>query len=62
MTGVRELAHAEMQERTLTAAREQLKTVGPAQLSLRAIALESSVWFHQPSTATLQAGMSSSHD
>ncbi|GAA4476633.1 TetR/AcrR family transcriptional regulator [Enteractinococcus fodinae] len=36
----RELAHAEMQERILTAAREQLKSVGPAQLSLRAIARE----------------------
>ena len=36
----RELAHAEMQDRILAAAREQLKTVGPAQLSLRAIARE----------------------
>ena len=36
----RELAHAEMQDRILQAARTQLKTVGPAQLSLRAIARE----------------------
>lgn len=34
----RELAHEEMQARILEAAREQLKSVGPAQLSLRAIA------------------------
>src|SRR5690625_1778980 len=36
----REIAHAEMQDRILQAARRQLKTVGPAQLSLRAIARE----------------------
>lgn len=36
----RELARAEMQDRILQAARQQLKTVGPAQLSLRAIARE----------------------
>ena len=36
----RELAHAEMQRRILQAARKQLTTVGPAQLSLRAIARE----------------------
>src|SRR5690625_333986 len=36
----RELAQVEMQRRILQAAREQLTTVGPAQLSLRAIARE----------------------
>lgn len=36
----REIAHAEMQDRILQAARKQLKSVGPAQLSLRAIARE----------------------
>jgi AcrR family transcriptional regulator len=36
----REIAHTEMQDRILRAAREQLKTAGPAQLSLRAIARE----------------------
>lgn len=36
----RDIAHAEMQRRILAAARAQLTTVGPAQLSLRAIARE----------------------
>jgi len=36
----RALAHEEMQRRILNAARQQLATVGPAQLSLRAIARE----------------------
>lgn len=36
----RGLAHAEMQDRILQAARKQLKSVGPVQLSLRAIARE----------------------
>lgn len=36
----RAIAHAEMQRRILDAARKQLTTVGPAQLSLRAIARE----------------------
>lgn len=36
----RELAHQEMQRRILEAARAQLSTVGPAQLSLRAVARE----------------------
>ena len=36
----RAIAHAEMQRRILAAARKQLTTIGPAQLSLRAIARE----------------------